>query len=73
MKQEYNHSEIMNAKEVAKYLGIHVISVYRLIKDTNIPTFKLKGQWRFKKPILDEWIKNKIEKGNKDGRRAVSM
>lgn len=49
-------SQIMTAGEVAKYLSVHTITVYRLIKETSIPAFKLKGQWRFKKDLLDEWI-----------------
>jgi len=49
-------TQIMTAAEVAKYLGVHQITVYRLIKETDMPAFKLKGQWRFKKDMLDEWI-----------------
>ncbi len=49
-------TQIMTTTEVAKYLGVHTITVYRLIKETDIPAFKLKGQWRFKKDLLDEWI-----------------
>ena len=49
-------TQIMTAAEVAKYLGVHQITIYRLIKETDMPAFKLKGQWRFKKDLLDEWI-----------------
>lgn len=49
-------TQIMTIKEVAKYLGIHFITVYRLIKETDIPVLKLRGQWRFKKDILDAWL-----------------
>jgi excisionase family DNA binding protein len=49
-------TQIMTASEVAKFLGVHQITVYRLVKETDIPAFKLKGQWRFKKDLLDEWI-----------------
>jgi excisionase family DNA binding protein len=60
-------TQIMTADEVAKYLGVHTITVYRLIKDTDIPAFKLKGQWRFKKDLLDEWImKNMRERKDLD-------
>jgi len=51
-----DRTQIMTAEEVAKYLGVHIITVYRLIKDTDMPAFKLKGQWRFKKDLLDNWI-----------------
>jgi excisionase family DNA binding protein len=54
--------EIMTAEEVGKYMSVHLITVYRLIKTTNIPTFKLKGQWRFKKSTLDAWIDDQTKK-----------
>jgi len=55
-EKKRERTQIMTAGEVAKYLGVHQITVYRLIKETDMPAFKLKGQWRFKKDLLDEWI-----------------
>lgn len=49
-------TQIMTLKEVAKYLGLHPISIYRLIKTSDIPAMKVGGQWRFKKEILDTWL-----------------
>jgi excisionase family DNA binding protein len=49
-------TQIMTPKEAAKYLGLHVVTVYRLIKKGNLPCFRVGGQWRFKKDLLDEWI-----------------
>ena len=46
-------TQIMTLKEVAKYLGLHPISIYRLIKTSDIPAMKIGGQWRFKKEVLD--------------------
>ena len=54
-------SQIMTPKEAAKYLGLHRITIYRLIKKCELPGFKIGGQWRFKKDLLDEWIVSKIE------------
>lgn len=58
-------TQIMTIKEVAKYLGIHFITVYRLIKETDIPALKLRGQWRFKKDILDTWLAKNMKKRGK--------
>lgn len=58
-------TQIMTIKEVAKYLGIHFITVYRLIKETDIPTLKLRGQWRFKKDILDTWLAKNMKRRGK--------
>ena len=49
-------TQIMTANEAAKYLGLHLVTVYRLIKQGKLPCFRVGGQWRFKKDLLDEWI-----------------
>lgn len=59
-----NVSPMMSAQEAAKYLGVHAVTIYRLIKETDIPVLKLKGQWRFKKDLLDDWVANSIKKRN---------
>ncbi|MBU2043888.1 MAG: helix-turn-helix domain-containing protein [Candidatus Omnitrophica bacterium] len=66
-------SQIMTPKEAAKYLGLHPITVYRLIKKGQLPGFKLGGQWRFKKDLLDSWIASKINKDSeqKDGTASI--
>lgn len=55
-------TQIMTLREAAKYLGVHIITIYRLIKETDIPAFKLGGQWRFKKDILDVWLVKQMKK-----------
>jgi len=60
-----SRTQIMTPKEAAKYLGLHLITVYRLIKKGELPGFKVGGQWRFKKDVLDEWIQRGI-----DGKRG---
>ncbi|MBD3379744.1 MAG: helix-turn-helix domain-containing protein [Candidatus Omnitrophica bacterium] len=69
-KQEYTNSDgsrrtqIMTPKEAAKYLGLHLVTVYRLIKKGELPCFKVGGQWRFKKDLLDHWIEGRTENNN---------
>ena len=55
-----SRTQIMTPKEAAKYLGLHLITIYRLIKKGELPGFKVGGQWRFKKDLLDDWIAGKI-------------
>lgn len=59
-----DRTQIMTLKEVAKYLGLHPISIYRLIKTSDIPAMKIGGQWRFKKEVLDVWLTK--QSNNKD-------
>lgn len=53
--------EIMNLKEVAKYLGLNERTVYNLVRRGEIPATKIGRQWRVKKDNLDEMFKNKKE------------
>lgn len=54
------HSEIMTLQEVADYLGFHYLTIYRLIQEKKIPAAKIGGSWRFRKDVLDQWIKNEM-------------
>jgi excisionase family DNA binding protein len=48
--------EIMTPREAAEYLSVHVRTLYRLVKQREIPGRKVGGSWRFKKDALDEWL-----------------
>jgi excisionase family DNA binding protein len=48
--------EIMTPREAADYLSVHVRTLYRLVKNGEIPGRKIGGSWRFKKDALDEWL-----------------
>jgi excisionase family DNA binding protein len=48
--------EIMTPREAAEYLSVHVRTIYRLVKNGEIPGRKIGGSWRFKKDALDEWL-----------------
>jgi len=66
-EKKVSRSAIMTPKEAASYLGLHLITVYRLIKKQELPGFKIGGQWRFKKDLLDEWISKKISSRGEKG------
>ena len=55
-------TQIMTLKEVAKYLGVHTMTVYRLLKEKKLPGFKVGGQWRTKKEVLDNFLLKEIDK-----------
>ncbi|NWG02589.1 MAG: helix-turn-helix domain-containing protein, partial [Syntrophaceae bacterium] len=55
--------EMMNTKEVAKYLGIHEKQVYALIKSRRIPSTRVTGKWVFPKKLIDEWIDSNAKTG----------
>ncbi len=53
-------TQIMTPKEAAKYLGFHLVTVYRLLKKREVPATKIGGQWRFKKDVLDAWLNSRM-------------
>ena len=55
--------EMLNTKEVAKYLGIHEKQVYALIKSKKIPSTRVTGKWVFPKKLIDEWIESNAKTG----------
>ena len=52
-------TQIMTLKEVAKYLGVHTMTVYRLLKEKKLPGFKVGGQWRIRESQFRKWVENK--------------
>jgi len=47
---------ILTLQEVAKYLKVDERTVYRMVKSKQLPAFKVRNQWRFKKDAIDKWI-----------------
>ena len=55
-KNGVSNSQVMTLREVAGYLGLHVMTVYKLTRGGRIPSAKIGGQWRFKRNVLEEWL-----------------
>jgi SOS regulatory protein LexA len=49
-------SDIMTLREVADYLKVNKQTIYRMLIAKQIPSFKVRSEWRFKKEAIDEWI-----------------
>lgn len=60
-EKQRERTQIMTPKEVAKYLGLHLTTVYRLLAKKQIPATKVGGQWRFRKEFLDRWLEQKMK------------
>lgn len=54
-------TQIMTTKEIAKYLGVHEMTVYRWLKKNVLPGFKIGGRWRSKKDLLDAYLIKQME------------
>jgi excisionase family DNA binding protein len=59
MQQAERRPRIMTIEEVAKYLRLHKSTVYRMVRDGQIPASKIGNQWRFRKDVIDTWLSGK--------------
>lgn len=48
--------DILTIDEVAGYLKVNIRTVYRMLKAKEVPAFKVRNQWRFKRDDVDVWI-----------------
>jgi excisionase family DNA binding protein len=48
--------EILTLPEVAQLLKVAEKTVYTMAQLGELPAFKVRGQWRFKRVDIDQWI-----------------
>lgn len=48
---------IMTVGEVAKYLRMHRMTIYRMANEGRLPAYKVSNRWRFKKEEIDTWLR----------------
>jgi excisionase family DNA binding protein len=49
-------AQVMTLDEVADYLRVHPSTVYRLLKQKQLPAFKMGSDWRFNQESIDRWL-----------------
>ena len=47
---------VLNARQAAAFLGVHIETVRRLARRREIPSFKVGTDWRFSKETLRRWF-----------------
>lgn len=51
-----SEQEILTLSEIAQYLRVAEKTVLRMIARNEIPCVKVANQWRFLKPVIDDWL-----------------
>ncbi len=46
--------QILTTKELAKYLKLTEVTIYRYVKESKIPTCRVGNSWRFDKDKIDK-------------------
>jgi excisionase family DNA binding protein len=47
--------------EVARLLKIHLTTVYRMAKRSELPGFKIASDWRFDPAQIEGWIRSRMK------------
>ncbi len=53
---------IFTVQELATYLRMKPVTIYKHAKTGKLPCFKVGANWRFKKSTIDRWITGQEEK-----------
>ena len=61
------NDEILTLKEVAQLLKVAEKTVYTMAQNKELPAFKVRGQWRFRREDIDRWIDQQTEKKDVQG------
>jgi excisionase family DNA binding protein len=61
--------EMMNTKEVSRYLNIHEKQIYALIRAGRLPATRVTGKWLFPKKVIDQWIEETSKAGLEQARK----
>ena len=54
--------EILTIREVAALLKIGEKTTYTMAQSGELPGFKVRGQWRFRRSDIDAWIHERVGK-----------
>lgn len=52
---------LMDIAQVAEYLQMNKMTIYKLAREGKIPAFKVASEWRFKKELIEEWLMNQLK------------
>jgi excisionase family DNA binding protein len=57
-------SKVLTVREVSEYLRVHPSTIYRLLRQHQLPAFRVGSDWRFNVEAIDRW-RAAMEEGNR--------
>lgn len=55
------NGNLMDIKQIAEYLQMNKMTVYKLARERKIPAFKVASEWRFRKDLIDAWLMSQLK------------
>lgn len=60
-----NPSPLLTTKEVMRFLSVSRTTLWRMVKDGELPAFRIGGDLRYKREDIDAYLeRNKIDPGD---------
>ena len=59
--------DVLTVRELAKYLKMKPVTIYKHAQERKLPAFKVGATWRFKRKTIDRWIADQ-----ENGKQTVS-
>ncbi len=58
-------SELISVPQACEFLGVHRNTLYKLIREGEVPAFRLVkgGRWKFKRNDLEQWVEDRQVRG----------
>lgn len=58
--EEQSERELISVAEACRFLGVHRNTLYKLIREGELPAFRLVkgGRWRFRRSDLAQWLED---------------
>ncbi len=60
--------EVLTIHELAALLRVGSKTAYTMAQNGEVPGFKVRGQWRFRRRDIEAWIDERTEQAAKPGR-----
>jgi excisionase family DNA binding protein len=51
----------MTVSDLSEYLHVHTSTIYRMLKQHEIPAFRIGSDWRFNIETVDRWCSEQSE------------
>jgi excisionase family DNA binding protein len=59
---EIDH-EFLAVKEICDLLQVHPSTIYKLIQQDKIPSFRVGSDWRFRRDLIERWMAERSSVG----------
>jgi len=56
--------KVMTVREVAAYLHVAPRTIYRLLRNSRLPAFRMGSDWRFNTEEIQRWLAQQEPRGN---------